>query len=548
MTLCTDRPASRRDEQTIPRMRLGSLLVITLVSVATLIFLTWAFDADLVDDSYIFLRYAWNIAEGHGAVFNIGERVEGYSSPLWTFMLGAAGLAFKDLETLAFVLSLCCGGAVIALLLWALNNGATTRARAESSSAAHTTGGIGVWEAVVLGIGLASSPVVVFWSGSGMDAPLFLLLITASLLSILKDRDTNALSIRTVVLLTLATFTRSEGVIIAAYAGAFFLWERRSIRMLLWYAVAIVAMLLVRHQYYGAWVPNTYHAKVTFDLMRRLTDGATYIGLVLRTNGLLLLMLAVVLLIAWRRRTLARVPILFLGGWIALWCSYVLYVGGDNFAAFRFLLPTLPAWFLLIAWGWMSVRDQLPPVARLSCMAGLLVAFSISHVSTYRSQAPHYLGDVKLARSWSKVGRWLKLNTAPDNVIATIVPGALGYHSHRPMIDMLGLTDRSVGLHGKVYPHAAHGHARYNTDYVFERDPDIVLYHSSGRFTEPVYMDPARIGLPWGYALFDFVTDPRCVERYAYVSARLDDGTMVEMLEKRVTTADSIARVDHLPR
>ena len=36
-----------------------------------------------VDDSYITYRYARNTALGHGAVFNAGEKVEGYSSPGW---------------------------------------------------------------------------------------------------------------------------------------------------------------------------------------------------------------------------------------------------------------------------------------------------------------------------------------------------------------------------------------------------------------------------------------------------------------------------------
>jgi hypothetical protein len=49
-----------------------------------------ALGAGLVDDSYIFLRYAENFASGHGPVFNPGERVEGYSSPLWMVDGGAS--------------------------------------------------------------------------------------------------------------------------------------------------------------------------------------------------------------------------------------------------------------------------------------------------------------------------------------------------------------------------------------------------------------------------------------------------------------------------
>lgn len=37
----------------------------------------------LSDDSYITFRYVRHVAQGFGPVWNPGERVEGYSSPLW---------------------------------------------------------------------------------------------------------------------------------------------------------------------------------------------------------------------------------------------------------------------------------------------------------------------------------------------------------------------------------------------------------------------------------------------------------------------------------
>ena len=131
-----------------------------------------------------------------------------------------------------------------------------------------------------------------------------------------------------------------------------------------------------------------------------------------------------------------------------------------------------------------------------------------------------------------------------SRILAVFQRGDLSIPDHRPLIDMLGLTDRTVGLHGDVFDGAVHGHARYNTDYVFRRKPDIVLYHSSGRFTEPVYADPEGIPFHTGYALFDFVTNRRCVERYAYMSVGLDDGTLIEMQKRHTPPAGPIAWID----
>src|SRR5438093_6967987 len=43
----------------------------------------------VVDDVFISFRYAGNLVSGHGLVFNPGERVEGFSNPLWTLLLAA---------------------------------------------------------------------------------------------------------------------------------------------------------------------------------------------------------------------------------------------------------------------------------------------------------------------------------------------------------------------------------------------------------------------------------------------------------------------------
>ena len=54
--------------------------------------LTWQY-AWLMDDAYVYFRYADNLIFLHrGLVFNAGEYVEGYSSPLWMLLICAARL------------------------------------------------------------------------------------------------------------------------------------------------------------------------------------------------------------------------------------------------------------------------------------------------------------------------------------------------------------------------------------------------------------------------------------------------------------------------
>jgi len=44
------------------------------------------------EDAFISFRYASNLIQGHGLVYNVGERVEGYTNFLWTLLL-AGGMA-----------------------------------------------------------------------------------------------------------------------------------------------------------------------------------------------------------------------------------------------------------------------------------------------------------------------------------------------------------------------------------------------------------------------------------------------------------------------
>jgi hypothetical protein len=60
------------------------------VLLATAVLVPHALLFDFVsDDAYISFRYARNLAEHGQLVFNLGERVEGYTNFLWTVLLPA---------------------------------------------------------------------------------------------------------------------------------------------------------------------------------------------------------------------------------------------------------------------------------------------------------------------------------------------------------------------------------------------------------------------------------------------------------------------------
>ena len=46
------------------------------------------------DDAFISFRYAENFAQGNGLVYNVGERVEGFTNLSWTVLFGLIMMAW----------------------------------------------------------------------------------------------------------------------------------------------------------------------------------------------------------------------------------------------------------------------------------------------------------------------------------------------------------------------------------------------------------------------------------------------------------------------
>jgi len=480
----------------------------------------------LIDDSYIFLRYARNAAEGLGPVFNAGERVEGFSSPLWMLLLATAASLAVDLESVAWIGGVCFAGLSVVVVALAMLG--VPHSRRETD--------------IVLLLALATSPLVVFAAGSGMDSPLFLFCVTAALVSMLGDQtNKNGVSCRTSIFLLLALLARSEGALLVGYCGLASLVQQRSVRRLWLVAVGMALLLIVRYGYYGDWVPNTAYAKIAFFAAQRWMNGCRYVAEAALAHGPTLLVAAVSVLWSMRKTGEHRRRLVLLGGWIVLYTGYVIYVGGDNIPGWRFLLPIVPAMVLLCHAAVAIVRSYVCAEMWRRAVLVTTILLTASNILAYRSLRDGYYANMSLAKAWSDVGRWLERTTPPDTVIATPAIGAIGYFGKRTTVDMLGLTDRTVATQGQVYGKGAHGHARYHTDYLYERSPDLVVYMSSGRFEQPKYSLPQRIPKDFGFALYDFATDGRCELRYEYVTVPLPNGRLVEMLQKRGFAYDQLA-------
>jgi hypothetical protein len=72
-----------------------AVALLTLAGLLLRQFLHYRVFSLYIDDAYIFMRYAENFAAGRGLVFNPGEPVMGYTSPLFTLLLGGLAWLFR---------------------------------------------------------------------------------------------------------------------------------------------------------------------------------------------------------------------------------------------------------------------------------------------------------------------------------------------------------------------------------------------------------------------------------------------------------------------
>ena len=86
----------------------NSVIIFFLAVAVRLVF--HALTSFTADDAFITFRYADNIAAGHGFVYNLGQRVLGTSTPLFTFILSTlSALSVKPVIG-ALMIGLLCSG------------------------------------------------------------------------------------------------------------------------------------------------------------------------------------------------------------------------------------------------------------------------------------------------------------------------------------------------------------------------------------------------------------------------------------------------------
>lgn len=424
----------------------------------------------MLDDSFISFRYADNLAAGHGPVYNIGRRVEGYTCFFWVLLLSLGRRAgFDTARASVFLGSLFAAGSVIlAFLAYRFSKRFTPT---NSAVAALFLGTCGVF-----------TP----WASSGMEVTLFTFLILLAVLITLRLQENpgGAVWAPAGLIYVLVALARPEGALVSGIlilqlflnAGT----RIMALKALLVFCVIYLPYFYWRWNYYGHLFPNTFYAKVG-STGNQVLRGLRYAA------GFVIVVLPLVLLcIIGLRKTVGLRQIFCL---IALYTLYVILVGGDIMPAFRFFTPVLPLMCLLAA-----VAAENPAERRRTVLVTVLVVvFNLLQIRYSGSIHDHILEDT-VAIDGKEAGVWLREHVPSDCVLATNTAGSVPYYSKLQTIDMLGLNDEHIA-HRQIpwIGTGPAGHEKGDGAYVLSQKPDIIQFGSSLGDSQPRFLSDQEL-------------------------------------------------------
>lgn len=404
----------------------------------------------LADDVYISACFGRSLFSGHGFVWYSGApRVEGISNPLWSALIGALHLAPGYTPDRLGALVIALNAVLLVIASW-LFWSTLERARAVFSSAPSPLG-------LCVALGLALMPAATgadYWSAEGFEIAL-LAVLCFGMLQVALAPNLERAATWLASGLALGVATRMDFVLLATPALLLYLLRRPSAHELargLGLAFGcILALLVVRHAYYGAWLPNTYYLKAThWPLLERLARGYA------QNRSLLPLVPLPLLVLAWPagRRWLLREAPAALAGWLGFGLSvlYSTYVGGDAWRSFGGYDRHTAIGGLLLVWSACAVLAALSNQPRRAALA-FAVALPIVAWPAWREDSAarvrealfnETLGTRTMERDWVRYGKAFREISQPDARIAVCPAGAIVYFSERGGVDLLGKVDPFV--------------------------------------------------------------------------------------------------------
>jgi hypothetical protein len=459
------------------------------------------------DDAYITLRYARNLINGNGAVWNPGEYVQGYTNFLHLVLIALLGRFGIDLVWASRIIGIAALVGLLGVLMmfsrYAINGERVRTLR-------H----------LPMILTLTSAPMLV-WSVGGLEGTLLSLFITAGCLFFLKSMKAVSgyrFHVASGVCFGLGFLTRPDGLIFPFIALIWLLATlktraRTGFRIL--FFTASVAIIIAPYcvwqlLYYGDFVPNTFYAKTGSLSLRSLKLGFRYFSEYALLPPYLPLIACASLLYALAVRAWNQ-KLTYLTLSVSAYALFVIFVGGDHMQAYRLLVPLVAPMSLLFWMPLASFAGNQRLIWVLTCAILTLSSLQLLHGDLNpRKEDP-------AALIGTAVGKYIADTWPAGSLVALNTAGSTPYHADRHRyIDMLGLNDSHIAKREIKKTHLPRqrmpGHLKGDGAYVLSRQPDFIIIGPA---------DGTGAENPWFLSDLELSRDPRFSQSYVRFEVEL---------------------------
>lgn len=328
------------------------------------------------DDAFITLRVIDNFVNGFGLRYNVIERVQVYTHPLWLFFL----TPFYALTREAMVTTMLVSVLLSLGALWLL--------------AARIANNVEYGSLLVLAA-VASGSLCSF-STSGLESPLSYLLLALFVWQLFSaEKKWIPAAIAGLIFLN-----RLDLVVLVGPALAYMLFQAQGkdrARIALAAMCPALAWMIFSTIYYGAPFPNTAYAKLGtgYSTGTLILRGLEYTKDFVLADPLLALIIGKAVFDAWRSRNL---PTKLLGLGIVLYTAYIIAIGGDFMSGRFFAPPGFLAVCLLASEPVPHWLTEQVKVFALVFVVGIVAVLLVVRVTDLPSSAipSNRIGDERL--------------------------------------------------------------------------------------------------------------------------------------------------------
>jgi hypothetical protein len=413
-----------------------------------------------VDDSYISLRYARNLHNGYGMVFNTdgSTPIEGYTNFLWIILEYLFLHLNLSESTLTYAIKLTgyffgVGFVVFSAIVTKQISGKTIYSQISC-------------------LLFSLIPYFSLWSIAGLETSLFLFLFLLSLSTVLFENKNSKSNILSSFFLLLLSLTRPEGILISC---AFFICNILCIKNKKYFLKIIPGFLLFvclflsyflwRYNYFGYLLPNSFYAKRNingiFGIVKRFIELFPFYQFYLPIFFLNILYFV------------TKKSQLFLKVLVIIMQATPFIASREWMPGFRYELPmlslTLP--FAIIIFGnilhtikdssiALILKNKSLQIILFSIFILICGFYSISAIYTLKQETNNYM--VIMNNSLSPIAKWLQKYSPQNSSYADHNMGLIPYISR---------IDTIIDIHEEGLLNTRTTHIGYDEKYLLSLKP-----------------------------------------------------------------------------